>query len=211
MYPSPPPELESSPSTTQGATGKGKEKSPEPQPRHATKGQPWECHTIGKCALSPVVSFHSTGDPRSDLNYIDRFSNIYADPYAHFGLSQALSPGMRFFIHKLNMHLSIAPYIERKSANIEYRNAMYNNPHLFKGNGVLDVGCGTGVLFMLAVKAGVSHGVGVSDTPHTAVPSCQRINQHSQAIRRWICPTSSTKRRNLLKRMDSRIVIDEII
>jgi len=53
MYPSPPPELESSPSTTQGANGKGKEKSPEPQTRHATEGQLWECRTIGKYALSP--------------------------------------------------------------------------------------------------------------------------------------------------------------
>jgi protein arginine N-methyltransferase 1 len=45
-----------------------------------------------------------------------------------------------------------------------YRNAMYNNPHLFKGKRVLDVGCGTGILCMFAVKAGASHVVGVSTT-----------------------------------------------
>jgi type I protein arginine methyltransferase len=44
---------------------------------------------------------------------------------------------------------------------------MYNNPHLFKGKKVLDVGCGTGILCMFAVKAGASHVVGVSSTPHT--------------------------------------------
>ena len=48
---------------------------------------------------------------------------------------------------------------------------MYNNPHLFKGKKVLDVGCGTGILCMFAVKAGASHVVGVSNPLHTFTPS----------------------------------------
>ena len=52
---------------------------------------------------------------------------------------------------------------------------MYNNPHLFKGKRVLDVRCGTSILCMFAVKAGTSHVVGVSDIPHTSVPSWKRI------------------------------------
>jgi len=51
-----------------------------------------------------------------------------------------------------------------------YRNAMYNNPHLFKGKRVLDVGCGTGILCMFAVKAGASHVVGVSTMPDIPSP-----------------------------------------
>lgn len=43
-----------------------------------------------------------------------------------------------------------------------YRNAIVNNPHLFKDKLVLDVGCGTGILSMFAAKAGAKHVVGVS-------------------------------------------------
>ena len=42
-----------------------------------------------------------------------------------------------------------------------YRNAIVNNPHLFKDKVVLDVGCGTGILSMFAAKAGAKHVVGV--------------------------------------------------
>ena len=42
-----------------------------------------------------------------------------------------------------------------------YRNAIINNPHLFKDKLVLDVGCGTGILSMFAAKAGAKHVAGV--------------------------------------------------
>ena len=45
---------------------------------------------------------------------------------------------------------------------LTYRNAMYQNKHLFRGKVVLDVGCGTGILSMFAVKAGAKHVYGVS-------------------------------------------------
>ena len=47
---------------------------------------------------------------------------------------------------------------------LTYRNAMYHNRHLFKGKIILDVGCGTGILSMFAVRAGAKHVYAVSRT-----------------------------------------------
>ncbi|KAI9737108.1 MAG: type I protein arginine N-methyltransferase Rmt1 [Cirrosporium novae-zelandiae] len=42
-----------------------------------------------------------------------------------------------------------------------YRDAIYQNSHLFKDKVVLDVGCGTAILSMFAVRAGAKHVIGV--------------------------------------------------
>ncbi|PVI07368.1 S-adenosyl-L-methionine-dependent methyltransferase [Periconia macrospinosa] len=42
-----------------------------------------------------------------------------------------------------------------------YRDSIYQNGHLFKDKVVLDVGCGTSILSMFAVKAGAKHVIGV--------------------------------------------------
>ncbi|KAI4136008.1 MAG: hypothetical protein LQ341_005817 [Variospora aurantia] len=52
---------------------------------------------------------------------------------------------------------------EMDHAEVHYfnRDAIYQNKHLFKDKIVLDVGCGTAILSMFAVKAGAKHVIGV--------------------------------------------------
>lgn len=67
--------------------------------------------------------------------------DYYFDSYAHFGIHEEM--------------------LKDEVRTLSYRRAMYNNKHLFAGKVVLDVGCGTGILCMFAVKAGAKHVYGI--------------------------------------------------
>ncbi|TFK25241.1 putative arginine methyltransferase [Coprinopsis marcescibilis] len=67
--------------------------------------------------------------------------DYYADSYAHFGIHEEM--------------------LKDSVRTGSYRAAIVNNPHLFKGKNVLDVGCGTGILSMFAAKAGAKHVTGI--------------------------------------------------
>ena len=70
--------------------------------------------------------------------------DYYFDSYSHFGIHEEM--------------------LKDNIRTITYKNAMYHNKHLFKDKVVLDVGCGTGILCMFAVRAGARHVYGVSST-----------------------------------------------
>ncbi|RYG52097.1 class I SAM-dependent methyltransferase [archaeon] len=68
-------------------------------------------------------------------------SDYYSDSYAHFGIHEEM--------------------LKDEVRTRAYMNAIVNNPHLFRGKVVLDVGCGTGILSMFAAKAGAKRVIGV--------------------------------------------------
>ncbi|KAF3815789.1 hypothetical protein GH733_016328 [Mirounga leonina] len=51
--------------------------------------------------------------------------------------------------------------LKDKVRALRYRNSMFHNPHLFKDKVVPDVGSGTGILRMLAAKAGARKVTGI--------------------------------------------------
>lgn len=61
----------------------------------------------------------------------------YFSSYDHFGIHEEM--------------------LKDTARTLSYRSAMFKNKHLFKDKIVLDVGCGTGILSMFAVKAGAKH------------------------------------------------------
>jgi precorrin-6B methylase 2 len=63
--------------------------------------------------------------------------DYYFDSYSHFGIHEEM--------------------LKDEIRTLTYRNAMCHNKHLFRGKVVLDVGCGTGILSMFAVRAGAKH------------------------------------------------------
>jgi len=68
-------------------------------------------------------------------------ASYYFDSYAHFGIHEEM--------------------LKDQVRTRTYQNAILQNPDLFKGKIVLDVGCGTGILSLFAAKAGAKHVYGI--------------------------------------------------
>ncbi|KAK0965989.1 Nuclear SAM-dependent mono-and asymmetric methyltransferase [Friedmanniomyces endolithicus] len=78
------------------------------------------------------------GDPMTGLAHSEAH---YFNSYNHHGIHEEM----------------LKDEVRTKS----YRDAIYNNRHIFKDKVVLDVGCGTSILSMFAIKAGAKHVIGV--------------------------------------------------
>lgn len=68
-------------------------------------------------------------------------ADYYFNSYAHFGIHEDM--------------------LKDKARTGSYMKAIVNNPHLFEGKTVLDVGSGTGILCLFAAKAGAKRCIGV--------------------------------------------------
>ncbi|KAH9418471.1 arginine methyltransferase 1 [Dermatophagoides pteronyssinus] len=67
--------------------------------------------------------------------------DYYFDSYGHYGIHEEM----------------LKDEVRTKA----YKNAVMMNRHLFKNKVVLDVGCGTAILCMFAIKAGAKHAIGI--------------------------------------------------
>lgn len=77
------------------------------------------------------------------------------DPLAGMAHSEA------HYFNSYNHHGIHEEMLKDEVRTKSYRDSIYQNGHLFKDKVVLDVGCGTSILSMFAVKAGAKHVIGV--------------------------------------------------
>jgi protein arginine N-methyltransferase 1 len=80
-------------------------------------------------------------DFKAPTNTYEQNSDYYFDSYGHFGIHEEM--------------------LKDRVRTLAYRDAIMNNPQLFKDKIVLDVGCGTGILSIFAARAGAKHVYGV--------------------------------------------------
>ncbi|KAF2262595.1 S-adenosyl-L-methionine-dependent methyltransferase [Lojkania enalia] len=90
-----------------------------------------------------------------DSNAASSQPALKADPLAGMAHSEA------HYFNSYNHHGIHEEMLKDEVRTRSYRDAIYQNKHLFKDKVVLDVGCGTSILSMFAVRAGAKHVIGV--------------------------------------------------
>lgn len=85
--------------------------------------------------------FHETFEPLYQSSESSKKLDYYFDSYSTYHIHQEM--------------------LQDEVRTRSYMNAICKNPELFKDKIVLDVGCGTGVLSIFAVRAGAKHVYGV--------------------------------------------------
>lgn len=133
----------------------GEPNSMDTTPLHREAAQePLETKDVPEAKKVKTSVVTTTTDPDSDKPGSELTSrDYYFDSYSHFGIHEEM--------------------LKDQVRTLTYRNAMYHNKHLFRGRTVLDVGCGTGILSMFAIKAGAKHAYAID---------CSSIIDHARVI-----------------------------
>jgi len=95
--------------------------------------------TKGGKGLPKLVEANGHGDDLEEEDHEGYFSS-----YAHYGIHEEM--------------------IKDKVRTESYRSFILNNPCIFKGSRVLDVGCGTSILSMFSAEAGAKEVIGVDNS-----------------------------------------------
>lgn len=75
-------------------------------------------------------------------------------------------PSIDYYFESYSHHSIHEEMLKDEVRTLTYKKAMVNNKHLFRNKVVLDIGSGTGILSMFAVKAGAEHVIGVLISDH---------------------------------------------
>ncbi|MCJ1310209.1 type I protein arginine N-methyltransferase Rmt1 [Agyrium rufum] len=74
---------------------------------------------------------------------------------------ESMGSAEQHYFNSYNHHGIHEEMLKDEVRTRSYRDSIYQNKHIFKDKVVLDVGCGTSILSMFAVKAGAKHVIGV--------------------------------------------------
>jgi type I protein arginine methyltransferase len=104
----------------------------DPQSSSSPSPSPPSCRAI----LDKLLPDGHTPGVIGDADFDMTSSDYYFNSYAHFGIHEEM--------------------LKDEVRTRSYMRAICDNPHLFAGKTVLDVGCGTGILSIFAAKAGAA-------------------------------------------------------
>ncbi|VFQ61383.1 unnamed protein product [Cuscuta campestris] len=91
---------------------------------------------------------HASSISDVEINQIKAINKSYFGSYSFFGIHREM--------------------ISDKERTDAYRRAMLENPSLFRGSTVMDVGCGTGILSLFAAQAGASRVIAIDGSEKMA-------------------------------------------